>query len=99
MNRKIYIKKKKAIISLIFIFIFLTGLNIVDLTNYYLPKPDSNYSYYIVSEKDTLWTIADEYGFKIDKRDYINLIKEVNQIGDNIKPGSVLKIPGEVKSK
>ncbi|CDZ74932.1 putative membrane protein [Peptoniphilus sp. ING2-D1G] len=92
----VFIKKKKCIIALLFTFIFLTGVNIVDMSNYYLSAKQTEYSYYVVSKNDKLWNISDNFKYDMDKRDYIKLVKEINNIDDNIKPGDVIKFPNKI---
>lgn len=49
------------------------------------PTHDWNEFSYTVSQGETLWTIAEEYCPEdMDKRDYIDEIKKLNNIGDTV---------------
>ncbi len=95
-KKRIFIKKKKCIITLLLAFLFLTGVSVVDMSDYYLSEAQTEYNYYVVSENDKLWNISDKFNYDMDKRDYIKLVKEINGINDNIKPGDVLKFPNKI---
>lgn len=92
-KNKFYLKKKNCFISLLLMFILLSGVNVVNLENYYNENEDVEYSYYRISSNDTLWSIVDNYNFKEDKRDFIREVKKINNIDDNLQVGRIIAIP------
>lgn len=92
-KNKFYLKKKNCLISLLLMFILLSGVNVVNLENYYNENEDVEYSYYRISSNDTLWSIVDNYNFKEDKRDFIREVKKINNIDDNLQVGIIIAIP------
>ena len=90
--RKVQEMKIKTFIEAVFILFIL--VLICTLTAMALAEPDYNFeeTTYKVKSGDCLWDIADEYcPDSMDKRDYINLIKERNNLSNSvIRPGQKL---------
>ncbi|MGO3751346.1 MAG: LysM peptidoglycan-binding domain-containing protein [Peptoniphilaceae bacterium] len=92
--RKIKLNKFRCLLFIIIIFIFSTGLNVVNLEEYFNKDKNNNkIEYYRVSQNDTLWSISGKFYKNIDKRTYIKEIKRINHISDKIYPGEVILIP------
>lgn len=95
LKKRIYIKKFRVIFFLFLAFFFTSGLKL-----YKTPIQDQKIKYeiYTVKENDTLWKIASIYiGDDCDKRNYIDKVEEINNLGNNIHPGQELKMPVIIK--
>ncbi|SHG93969.1 LysM domain-containing protein [Anaerosphaera aminiphila DSM 21120] len=100
MNKKIYLNKFRCIVFLLVIFIFGTGVQTTNLSNYFSDENINevqSYTYYTVKKNDTIWSIvSDNFAIKRDKRDYVNLITDLNDITTDIYPGQTIIIPNDI---
>ncbi|NLT96229.1 MAG: LysM peptidoglycan-binding domain-containing protein [Clostridia bacterium] len=83
----------KTGLMVIITFVITFGINLV-ATGANTTTDKAQYIEINVKTGDSLWTLADIYdNNKIDLRKLIYEIKEINNIGDTIYPGQVIKIP------
>jgi nucleoid-associated protein YgaU len=59
-------------------------------------SPSQNFQFHTVKEGETLENIAKKY---FPNEDGIAIIKKYNEIGEEVEPGQVLKIPAKTESK
>ncbi len=94
-KKRLVINKFRCVTLLIIMFIFVSGLRIVDFTSFYMGKESK--IEYTVKKNDTLWSISEEYKPSgMDKREYLYKIAKMNNLqdsNDEIYPGDVLEIP------
>ncbi|MDU1043499.1 LysM peptidoglycan-binding domain-containing protein [Peptoniphilus rhinitidis] len=92
--KKIIIKKKKVLLFLLLIFIFNSGLMVIDSEDMnYLDDSNLTYDVYTVKKGDTLWTISDRYEYN-NKMNFVMEIEKLNNITSyELKPGYKIAIP------
>ena len=88
------IKKKKVLLFLLLIFIFNSGLMVIDSEDMnYLDDSNLIYDVYTVKKGDTLWTISDRYEYN-NKMNFVMEIEKLNNITSyELKPGYKIAIP------
>ncbi|SET23109.1 cell division suppressor protein YneA [Anaerobranca gottschalkii] len=91
---------KKLIISIIVLSILIVSIGIASSlenkgtisSNY--SKTTIQYFNITVTEGDTLWSISEKYRGDIEQENFINMIKQINNLHHNvIRVGQNLKIP------
>jgi LysM repeat protein len=86
MNKKIYLKNPRRLISGIIGMIALTILLMLMLQETAFGKSIPKYATVVVTKGDTLWTIANDY--YENERDIRNKIEEIKEI-NNMKTSSI----------
>lgn len=93
MRRTIVIKKQKVLFFLLLIFIFNSGLVVKNESELEFKDKEIVYDVYTVKRGDTIWTISENYEYKIKMR-FVMDIEKANSISSyDIKPGYKLAIP------
>lgn len=80
MNKKIYLKNPKRLISSIIGMLLLTVLLMIMLQQTAFGKSVPKYATVVVAQGDTLWSIANDY--YENERDIRNKIEEIKEIND-----------------
>lgn len=88
------VNKRKFIRSILILISIMVLITVCVSTIFNKPKYDMGTMDYIVSKKDTLWSIAEQYKMPDqDTRDYIDKVKELNNMKTaTIYEGQVLTI-------
>ena len=93
MSKKLYLKKPLRLILAFILVMFLSAVFMLLFQSSAKGESIPEYTTIVVAKGDTLWGIAKEFsGENEDIRDKICEIKELNNIGSDIKIGQELII-------
>ncbi len=81
-NKKYVLKSKKKFFS--FIFIISLFAFFIIYTNSVAGYEEPQYQSIVVNSGDTLWSIAERYGNDSDIREYIHIIKKINNLDSSV---------------